>query len=116
MDGRERTCLRCGRREPKLERLVAGLCLRCRVLALVDGLEDHLAGHTRRVTHLAMLVADELGVGAEAHLDVEIGGLLHDVGKLAVPARILLKSGPLDDDEMAIMRTPGGAGEGRGRE
>jgi putative nucleotidyltransferase with HDIG domain len=104
--GRERlTCSRCGRREPNEQRLVAALCLRCRALTLVDGLEDSLAGHTRRVTHLAVLVADELGVRGEAHLEVEVGGLLHDIGKLAVPARILAKSGPLDEEEMAIMRT-----------
>jgi putative nucleotidyltransferase with HDIG domain len=105
------TCSRCGRREPKLERVVRGLCLRCRALALVDGLEDSLAGHTRRVTHLATLVADQLGVSAEVRRDVEVGGLLHDVGKLAVPARILAKAGPLDDDETAIMRTHVVAGE-----
>ena len=59
--GRERlTCSRCGRREPNLERLVAGLCLRCRALALVDGLDDSLAGHSRRVTHLAVLMAEIL--------------------------------------------------------
>jgi putative nucleotidyltransferase with HDIG domain len=77
----------------------------------VDGLEDSLAGHTRRVTHLACLVADDLGVAVEVHVDVEIGGLLHDVGKLAVPARILSKSGPLDEEEMTVMRTHVVAGE-----
>jgi len=105
------TCSRCGRREPRLERIVGEFCLRCRALALVDGLEESLAGHTRRVTHLALLVADALTVSDEVRVDVEIGGLLHDVGKLAVPARILTKAGPLDDDEMAIMRTHVVAGE-----
>jgi putative nucleotidyltransferase with HDIG domain len=99
-----RTCSRCGR-EPQQERLVTGLCLRCRALALVDGLEDSVAGHSRRVTHLAVMIAAELRVDAEVWLQVEIGGLLHDLGKLAIPARILAKSGPLDDDEMAVMRT-----------
>ena len=78
---------------------------------MVDGLEESLAGHTRRVTHLAVLVADELGLQGEVHLAVEVGGLLHDIGKLAVPARILAKSGPLDEEEMAIMRTHVVAGE-----
>jgi putative nucleotidyltransferase with HDIG domain len=105
------SCSRCGRREPELERIVDGMCLRCRALTLVDGFEDALAGHTRRVTHLAMLVAEEIGVTGPVRVDVEVGGLLHDVGKLVVPARILSKAGPLDDDEMAIMRTHVVAGE-----
>src|SRR4051794_5768485 len=110
--GRERlTCSGGGRREPNHERLIAGMCLRCRALALVDALDDSLAGHTRRVTHLAVLVADELGLRGDMHRDVEVGGLLHDIGKLVVPARILAKSGPLDEEEMAIMRTHVVAGE-----
>src|SRR3954464_15554594 len=87
------------------------MCLRCRALTLVDGLEDSLAGHTRRVTHLAVLVADELGVAGEGHLDVEVGGPPPDIRKLARPARLLCKSGPLDEEEMAIMRTHVVAGE-----
>src|SRR3954464_8801882 len=87
------------------------MCLRCRALTLVDGLEDSLAGHTRRVTHLAVLVADELGVAGEGHLDVEVGGPPPDIRKLARPARLLCKSGPLDEEEMAIMRSHVVAGE-----
>ena len=99
-----RPCRRCGR-EPSGERLVSGRCLRCRTLELVDGFDDALAGHTRRVTLLGIQIADELGVGGELRRDVELGGLLHDLGKLAIPAAILAKAGPLDERERELMRT-----------
>src|SRR4051794_5515566 len=102
--GRDRgRCLRCGRK-PYEDGLVEGRCARCRALSFVDTLDDGLAGHSRRVTCLAVLVANRLGVHPAVRLDVEIGGLLHDIGKLATPARILAKSGPLDEAEMEIMR------------
>jgi putative nucleotidyltransferase with HDIG domain len=99
-----RTCRRCGR-APSGERLVAGGCLRCRALELVEGFDDALAGHTRRVTMLAVQVADELGLTGSSHRDVELGGLLHDIGKLAIPAAILAKAGPLTEAETTLMRT-----------
>jgi putative nucleotidyltransferase with HDIG domain len=80
-------------------------CLRCRTLELIDSFDDHLAGHSRRVTMLAMAVADQLRLAGEVRRDVELGGLLHDIGKLVIPAQILAKAGPLDEGEQAVMRT-----------
>src|SRR3954454_24390633 len=99
-----RPCRRCGR-TPRGERLRGGACLRCRTLELVDGFEDGLAGHARRVTLLGIQIADELGLAGELRRDVELGGLLHDIGKLAIPAAILAKAGPLDEGELDLMRT-----------
>jgi len=99
-----RNCRRCGR-TPAGERLVDDRCVRCRALALVDGFDDALAGHTRRVTMVAVQVADELHIAAELHRDVELGGLLHDIGKLVIPAAILAKAGPLTAEETELMRT-----------
>jgi HD-GYP domain-containing protein (c-di-GMP phosphodiesterase class II) len=100
----DRTCRRCGRGQTG-ERLITGHCLRCRTLELIDGLDDHLAGHSRRVTMLAMAVAEQLRLVGELRRDIELGGLLHDIGKLVIPASILAKAGPLDEDEQALMRT-----------
>jgi HD-GYP domain-containing protein (c-di-GMP phosphodiesterase class II) len=97
-------CRRCGR-DPHAERLVDGFCSRCRALELVNGFDDELAGHARRVTMLAVLVADELRVEATVRRDIELGGLLHDIGKLTIPAEILAKAGPLDAGERQVMRT-----------
>jgi putative nucleotidyltransferase with HDIG domain len=60
--------------------------------------------HTRRVARLAASVADELKLSAIARRHLAIGGLLHDIGKLAVPLEILQKPGPLTDEEFAVIK------------
>lgn len=61
-------------------------------------------GHSDRVTRLAMLLAHELGLSEEELQHFRRGVLLHDIGKMAVPDYILLKPGPLSDDEWQVMR------------
>jgi putative nucleotidyltransferase with HDIG domain len=64
--------------------------------------------HTRRVALLAATVADELKLPATARRHLAVGGLLHDIGKLAVPLEILQKPASLTDEEFAaIKRHPG---------
>jgi HD-GYP domain-containing protein (c-di-GMP phosphodiesterase class II) len=99
-----RTCRRCGKGQVG-ERIVAGHCLRCRALELIDSFEDQLAGHSRRVTMIAMAVAEQMRLADELRRDIELGGLLHDIGKLVIPASILAKAGPLDEREQEVMRT-----------
>lgn len=60
--------------------------------------------HTRRVALRAVQVGEELGFSASRLRTLAIGGLVHDIGKLAVPDEILKKPGPLDDDEYAVVR------------
>jgi len=84
---------------------VGDRCLRCRTLELIDSFDDHLAGHSRRVTMLAMAAGEQLRLAGEMRRDVELGGLLHDIGKLVIPAQILAKAGPLDEHEQQVMRT-----------
>jgi PAS domain S-box-containing protein/putative nucleotidyltransferase with HDIG domain len=61
-------------------------------------------GHTRRVTEMAMRLARAMGYDEEQLLQVRRGALLHDIGKMAIPDRILHKEGPLNDEEWVIMR------------
>ena len=61
--------------------------------------DDYTAGHTRGVALRAVQVAEELGLAPVRLRELAIGGLLHDVGKLAVPNDILQKPGALTDDE-----------------
>ena len=77
------------------------------LIALANAVElrDHYTvGHTWRVTRFAMEMARELGFDEEGIRRCEMGGVLHDVGKLAVDDAILRKPGRLDDDEFAKMR------------
>ncbi|NSW76074.1 MAG: GAF domain-containing protein [Candidatus Atribacteria bacterium] len=61
-------------------------------------------GHSERVTALTLLVAQEMGISGEDLTYIRWGALLHDIGKLGVPDNILLKPGPLTEEEWAIMR------------
>ena len=77
-------------------------------MLLGDVIEDddqYTGMHSRGVVSLAVTVADELGLDDRRRRLVELGALLHDVGKIAIPKSIINKQGPLSDDEWALMRT-----------
>ena len=57
-----------------------------------------------RMAHVAGLIADSLGLGEEEARIIEMAAPLHDIGKIAIPDAVLLKPGPLDEDELTIMR------------
>jgi len=61
--------------------------------------------HTGRVAAVSVALAERLGYDGDALEAIEIGALLHDIGKIGIPEEILRKEGPLDDEEWAIMRT-----------
>ncbi|MEP7198810.1 MAG: HD domain-containing phosphohydrolase, partial [Chloroflexota bacterium] len=61
-------------------------------------------GHTLRVTELALRLARTLGMNGDQLVQIQRGGLLHDIGKLGIPDDVLLKTGPLTDEEWEIMR------------
>jgi response regulator RpfG family c-di-GMP phosphodiesterase len=61
-------------------------------------------GHTLRVTEMAVDLARLVGLDEESIIHLRRGGLLHDIGKLGVPDSVLLKPGPLTDEEWQIMR------------
>jgi GAF domain-containing protein len=61
-------------------------------------------GHTLRVTDLTIKLAQAMGLSDDELIHVRRGALLHDMGKLGVPDRILLKPDKLTDDEWQIMR------------
>jgi putative nucleotidyltransferase with HDIG domain len=72
-----------------------------RVLDLRD---KETEGHSRRVTEMMLQLARALGFSEQELVHVRRGALLHDIGKMGVPDGILLKEGPLDDAEAALMR------------
>lgn len=61
-------------------------------------------GHSQRVTAASVKLAARIGLSADEIIQVRRGALLHDVGKLGVPDRILGKPGPLNEDEWEIMK------------
>lgn len=58
----------------------------------------------QRMSHIAGLIAEELGMFEDEVRMIEMAAPLHDMGKIAIPDSILLKPGPLDEDEIEIMR------------
>ncbi|MBI3914482.1 MAG: GAF domain-containing protein [Chloroflexi bacterium] len=76
-----------------------------RVIAnAVEARDPYTAGHTNRVTQLALETARELGWTTEQMDVLEIGALLHDIGKIGVSDAILRKPGKLTDDEYTEMK------------
>ena len=70
----------------------------------LDYRDHETEGHSRRVTELTLRLARAFGVGEDDLVHVQRGALLHDIGKMAVPDRVLLKPGPLDAGEWELMR------------
>jgi HD-GYP domain-containing protein (c-di-GMP phosphodiesterase class II) len=71
---------------------------------LIDAKDPYTAGHSRRVAALAVAVAEQLDLDAHTRSTLWAGGYLHDLGKLAVPLRVLAKSGRLTSEEFAYIR------------
>jgi diguanylate cyclase (GGDEF)-like protein len=63
------------------------------------------ANHSQSVGRYAQMAAEELGFDRDHAERVRLAGLLHDVGKIGVSEAMLIKPGPLDEDEWAEMRT-----------
>jgi putative nucleotidyltransferase with HDIG domain len=77
-------------------------------LLLVDLIEadhEYTGSHTRSVVALSLAVASELRMDEGDRQKAELGALLHDVGKIAIPNEIINKPGPLSPDEWTIVKT-----------
>jgi putative nucleotidyltransferase with HDIG domain len=71
---------------------------------IIDARHKYSRGHSRRVANLALEIGRELGFDDERLFKLEIAGLLHEAGKVAVSSAIVDKAGKLTDDETEIMR------------
>jgi HD-GYP domain-containing protein (c-di-GMP phosphodiesterase class II) len=70
----------------------------------LDLRDKETEGHTLRCTQITLDLARAMGVSEGELVHVRRGALLHDIGKLGVPDSILLKPGPLTDEEWVVMR------------
>jgi putative nucleotidyltransferase with HDIG domain len=66
--------------------------------------DQETGGHSRRVAELSVALAEKLGHRGENLEHIRRGAYLHDIGKMAIPDRILNKPGPLDESEWEIMK------------
>jgi PAS domain S-box-containing protein len=77
---------------------------------IVELRDPYTSGHERRVAELATAIGARLGLDAERLDGLRLAGLIHDVGKLAVPAEILAKPGRLSDIEFKLIKGHSQAG------
>lgn len=71
----------------------------------VDAKDRYTSGHSSRVAYYSRLLSKQLGMSKEEQDDIYKMGLLHDVGKIGVPRKIINKPGRLTDEEFDIMRS-----------
>jgi diguanylate cyclase (GGDEF)-like protein len=77
------------------------------VEALANALEandEYTSSHTRWITDTALKVGARLGFDSKELKQLELGALFHDIGKIGIPANILLKPGPLTPQERRVMQ------------
>lgn len=90
------------RREELEDAYRATLLALSRALDLRDTATEE---HSQRATRLSLAIGNELGLTGPDMATLELGALLHDVGKIGIPDVILRKPGPLSEEEWVIMRT-----------
>ncbi len=70
----------------------------------VEAKDPYTSGHTERVAGIAVVLAEELGFDETQLQAIEVGAIIHDIGKVGIADEILLKPGPLDPEETREMR------------
>jgi putative nucleotidyltransferase with HDIG domain len=78
--------------------------------AAIEARDPYARGHSSRVTVFAQAMARGLRLEKERLSVLRLAALLHDVGKLVVPSAVLLKRGPLTDEELGLVRRHPAAG------
>jgi putative two-component system response regulator len=77
------------------------------LVALANAIESRsfgAAGHVERLTTMVMVLAGELGWSAKRLKDLRFAAILHDIGKIHIPAALLFKAGPLTPEEWNVVR------------
>ncbi len=86
----------------QLQKTIDGVVLA--MSRLVDMKDPYTSGHQKRVSDLACAIAGELKMKADMIEGLRISGILHDIGKMAVPTEILTKPGAITRSEMLLLR------------
>lgn len=80
------------------------------VAATIEHRDPYTAGHQRRVAQLAAAIARQMGLDAERTQGIAIGATVHDIGKISMPAEILVRPGRLSAAEFELIKTHTTAG------
>ena len=71
----------------------------------IEAKDPYTEGHCDRLSRYSVALATQLGLPDEQRVALRRAGIVHDIGKVAVPEHILLKAGPLDPQERRLMET-----------
>lgn len=74
------------------------------ITSALDARDPYMGNHSRRVSDMACFLCQKLGISHEETQEIHISGHLHDIGKIGVPDRVLLKPGKLNDEEWVLMK------------
>lgn len=86
----------------KLDRALEGALLA--VSATLEQRDPYTAGHEKRVADLAVMIGNELELDEERLRCLHLAGIVHDLGKIQIPAEILTKSGRISKAEFALIK------------
>lgn len=70
----------------------------------VETRDAYTAGHQRRTTEIARAIAFEMGLSRQVIDGIRMAGVIHDLGKISVPAEILSKPGKISDSEFSLIK------------
>jgi len=74
------------------------------IISALEAKDSYTHGHSLRVSQYALLIGEALKLDKKDLLNLELGALLHDIGKIGTPEHILLKPGHLTKEEFEIMK------------
>lgn len=81
------------------------------IASALDAKDPYTHGHSMRVTMYSLILAKKLNLDDVMLEEIETAGLLHDIGKIGIPQRILCKPGKLTDEEFEVMKSHPEQGE-----
>ncbi len=92
-------------RKQSTQKLLTAMQAIIRAMALTAEMRDpYTAGHQQRVTDLACTIAREIGLSEDQSEGIRMAGIVHDFGKIYVPAEILSKPGRLNEIEFSMIK------------
>ena len=92
------------RQKRKTDELDSAETLLFTLARMIEAKDTDTGNHCSRLAYSAAVFAQKLGLSEDDIKALRQGGVLHDIGKLAIPDKVLLKNGPLTDSEWQIMR------------
>ena len=99
LDLEQKVAERTARLHKTLEGIVKAMAL------AVESRDPYTAGHQQRVADLAVAIAKEMNISKDQIEGIRMAGLIHDLGKISVPAEILSKPGSLTEIEFSLIKT-----------